>query len=71
MQFGWPVNVADSLHDVGPLSPCLPQFEDLDFVVGDALVGEPVVGAGTLESLLELAVFTRLTPKEGSGRLTA
>ncbi|MFG2387221.1 hypothetical protein [Streptomyces avermitilis] len=53
------------------MSPCLPQFEDLDFVVGDALVGEPVVGAGTLESLLELAVFTRLTPKEGSGRLTA
>jgi hypothetical protein len=32
-------------------------FEELDFEVGDALLGEVDVGAGTLEALLKGAVF--------------
>ncbi|MFF0131573.1 glutamine synthetase family protein [Streptomyces mirabilis] len=54
---GWPLSPVGSLPKAGPLSPGLLQFEDLGFEVGDALVGEPVVGASALESFLEPTVF--------------
>nr|QIY76518.1 glutamine synthetase [Streptomyces sp. RLB1-33] len=54
---GWPLSSVGSFPKAGPLSPGLLQFEDLGFEVGDALVGEPVVGASAFESFLEPTVF--------------